>query len=267
MSGPLVNTEVAATGIAGWYGKIPSLGDFASRRLSQDFVGIWDAWLQHSIAASRASLGDSWLDFYLNSPIWRFALMPGVCDASVWAGLLLPSVDRVGRHFPLTFALPLQANADALKQVVSAHDWYAALEQLALSVLAIDFSLQDLEDRLNKIVFPPALLTKPDDQTEQLAAWWTTASESAPSASPCVLEPSSLNSLTELFTSTAEHALMASSRGKSIWWSVPEQAEAISLRCFAGLPPEDHFASLLRGAIAAAHPVVATASLLAEAKL
>ncbi|MBC7944270.1 MAG: type VI secretion system-associated protein TagF [Burkholderiales bacterium] len=261
MSGPIVSPEVAAPGITGWYGKIPSLGDFASRRLPQDFIGVWDAWLQHSIAASRASLGENWLDLYLNSPIWRFALMPGICGAGMWAGLLLPSVDRVGRHFPLTFALPLQANAETFKEVVSAHDWYAALEQLALSVLDIDFSVQDLENRLNEIVFPSASLTKPDDQVNQLSAWLAT-----PSAAPCVLERSSLNSLAELFTSTAEHALMATGQGKSFWWSVPEQTEGISLQCFAGLPPEDHFASLLRGAIPAAHPVVATASLIADAK-
>ena len=92
---------------AGWYGKIPALGDFASRRLSTEFISTWDSWLQHSMAASRATLGERWLDIYLTSPIWRFALMPETVDASAWAGLLMPSVDKVGRHFPLTFALEL----------------------------------------------------------------------------------------------------------------------------------------------------------------
>ena len=32
----------AQTLIPGWYGKIPSLGDFASRRLPQSFVAAWD---------------------------------------------------------------------------------------------------------------------------------------------------------------------------------------------------------------------------------
>ena len=54
--------------VAGWYGKIPSLGDFASRRLPTEFIKPWDAWLQGSMAASRQILADRWLDLYLDQP-------------------------------------------------------------------------------------------------------------------------------------------------------------------------------------------------------
>src|SRR5205823_12936606 len=84
--------------VAGWFGKIPFLGDFASRRLSEDFISEWDSWLQHSIAASRASLGEHWLEIYLTSPLWRFVVMPDVVGHHAWAGVLMPSVDSVGRH-------------------------------------------------------------------------------------------------------------------------------------------------------------------------
>ena len=55
-----------------------------------------------------ASVTD-WLDGYLASPSWRFLLMPGVMDGQPWAGVLMPSVDRVGRYYPLTIARPLPA--------------------------------------------------------------------------------------------------------------------------------------------------------------
>jgi hypothetical protein len=29
---------------AGWYGKLACLGDFASRRLSREFIERWDGW-------------------------------------------------------------------------------------------------------------------------------------------------------------------------------------------------------------------------------
>ena len=61
----------------GFYGKLPSHGDFLRRRVSDAFVGVWDAWLQECLAASRASLGDRWLDVYLTSPVWRFACAAG----------------------------------------------------------------------------------------------------------------------------------------------------------------------------------------------
>src|SRR5512139_3843786 len=97
----------APPSMPGWYGKIPNLGDFASRRLPSRFIVAWDDWLQRALASSRAQLGGQWLDLYLTSPVWRFLLMPGVCGSAAWAGVLMPSVDRVGRYFPLTIALEL----------------------------------------------------------------------------------------------------------------------------------------------------------------
>ena len=52
------------------------------------------------MAASRAALGDRWLDVYLTSPAWRFASAAGACGPAPVIGLMVPSVDRVGRYFP-----------------------------------------------------------------------------------------------------------------------------------------------------------------------
>ncbi len=90
-----------------WYGKLPALGDFASRRLPPAFLADWDAWLQRGMAYSQQHLGSEWLDTYLTSNVWRFILAPGTLDSSTWAGIVLPSVDRVGRYFPLTICAAL----------------------------------------------------------------------------------------------------------------------------------------------------------------
>src|SRR5262249_35940975 len=45
-------TEELGAAIPGWYGKLPSLGDFASRRLPVEFVKAWDSCLQEVIPAS-----------------------------------------------------------------------------------------------------------------------------------------------------------------------------------------------------------------------
>ena len=62
---------------AGWFGKLACLGDFASRRLAPDFTQACDAWLSRCVEASRAQLGERWLETYLTSPLWRFAWAPG----------------------------------------------------------------------------------------------------------------------------------------------------------------------------------------------
>ncbi len=46
----------------GFFGKLPSHGDFVRRRVADDFVAGWDSWLQQCLAQSRETLGDAWLD-------------------------------------------------------------------------------------------------------------------------------------------------------------------------------------------------------------
>ncbi len=89
---------------AGWFGKIPALGDFVGRRLPPEFIEPWDHWLSDELHAAQLALGAGWLESYLNAPVWRFALMPGALDSRHWFGVLMPSVDRVGRQYPLTIA-------------------------------------------------------------------------------------------------------------------------------------------------------------------
>lgn len=143
----------------GWYGKLPSLGDFASRRLPSEFIEPWDRWLGECMAALRTAQGPGWLDAYLHSPTWRFVLMPGVvpgiaADAG-WAGVLMPSVDRVGRYFPLTLATPLAplpGSTDALERLLV---WLQQLEEVALDALQDDWRIEQLEEALHRFPSMP----------------------------------------------------------------------------------------------------------------
>lgn len=136
----------------GWYGKLPTLGDFASRRLEPAFIEAWDGWLAAGLAAQREALGGGWVRAYLHSPAWRFVLMPGVIGAGraapAWAGVLMPSVDSVGRYFPLTLvsALPaLPADAGGLEALLG---WLQRLEDVAVDAMQDDWEIEQLEDVL-----------------------------------------------------------------------------------------------------------------------
>jgi type VI secretion system protein ImpM len=120
---------------AGYYGKLPSRGDFVSQSLPGRFTAPWDAWLQACVHASREALGDEWLDTYMSAPLWRFLLAPGVAGLSPVAGVLCPSVDRVGRYFPLTIACELDPSIDMAESFIAALDWFAGAEALALGAL------------------------------------------------------------------------------------------------------------------------------------
>jgi type VI secretion system protein ImpM len=212
---------------AGFFGKVSSHGDFVARRLSPSFQDPWDAWLQAGLRASRQALGTRWLATYLSSPIWRFALTPGVCGASGWAGVLMPSVDRVGRHFPLTLAA---AGAAPLDQLAHHGAWYSRLEELALSSLREGFSLDSFDAALRAVAPPQA--TNPQARGQVLAL------DPDQPLDEQLAEPSA-----QLLIGIAAAAL----DGQSLWWTDGSAKVAPCLLVCRGLPAPDAFAALLDG--------------------
>jgi len=126
-----MSTDVAV----GFYGKLPSLGDFVGRRVPEHVVERWDHWLQESVAASRASLGERWLDLYLTAPMWRFFANRGVLSRQPVGGVVFPSVDRVGRYFPVTVFATLPDDAVGLVVADRCARWFERVEDLVLAQL------------------------------------------------------------------------------------------------------------------------------------
>ena len=147
----------------GFYGKLPSHGDFLRRRASDAFVATWDPWLQDGLAQTRAELGGGWLDVYLTSPVWRFVCAAGACGPSAVAGVMVPSVDRVGRYFPLTIVGEIPAEASVVGVGTAGGPFFDAAERLVIETLEsepIDFEEFDeqvmrLSDLLSPACAPP----------------------------------------------------------------------------------------------------------------
>jgi len=132
----------------GLYGKLPTHGDFVQRNLPSVFVTEWDQWLQHFVAGAKEKLGGDWLNIYLTSPIWRFVLSHGVIDGSRWAGIVLPSVDQVGRYFPFTVATRLPDYLNPLEFIALQSPWFAHIEDIALRALDCELQLDDMVTEL-----------------------------------------------------------------------------------------------------------------------
>lgn len=130
----------------GAYGKMPCLGDFFRIRAPRSFCAPWDAWLQSLLADTRAGLGARWEACYMSAPIWRFALAPGLAGPEAAKGILMPSVDRVGRAFPLTLVGVGAGRAPD----------YAALEDIALSALEDTMTKEGLAHALAGLPLDPA---------------------------------------------------------------------------------------------------------------
>jgi type VI secretion system protein ImpM len=145
-----VNDAVA---LPGWFGKLPGMGDFAHRRLPESFRSVWDHWLQRGLARLKDRHAD-WISHYLQAPVWCFALGPGVAGEGAWIGVMMPSVDGVGRYFPITLAIEFDASAgntlqgDALQGVLL---WWARGTQAALEGLEGDLDAPGFDAMLQRV--------------------------------------------------------------------------------------------------------------------
>ncbi len=136
---------------AGLYGKLPAYGDFIFRNLNPAFIATWDEWLQHFISASQEQIGEDWLNIYLTSPIWRFVLSPGVIDNNMWAGLMMPSVDRVGRYFPISIVKPFTSNISPVNFMLKQSNWFNELEKHCLTALNGNIDVDELLSTVTEI--------------------------------------------------------------------------------------------------------------------
>lgn len=140
----------------GAYGKMPALGDFMRIAPPAGFVEPWDRWLQEGMSAARDRLGARWQACFLTAPIWRFSLAGGLAGRhGVW-GVLMPSVDRVGRMFPLTLVAPIPAQADPVRWHFTVTPAFEELEEIALDALSDTMTRDALAQRLGACA-PPVL--------------------------------------------------------------------------------------------------------------
>jgi type VI secretion system protein ImpM len=156
---------------AGLFGKLPARGDFVRENLPRDFTDIWDAWWQRGLGETQRLPRDEWIAAWLEAPVWRFVLPPGLCGSNGVLGIWLPSVDKAGRYSPLTIAAT--APLDWAPSVGAMTSFLAAAEQAGLDALEHDLAPVDLLQRIQGAFVAseapvPALGLAPGR-----AAWWT----------------------------------------------------------------------------------------------
>ncbi|CDS48405.1 Protein phosphatase ImpM [Polaromonas sp. CG9_12] len=219
----------------GWYGKLAMLGDFAHRRLPLGFINACDAWLSQGVAASRASLGSAWLDNYLTAPLWCFAWSPRIVDEQWWFGVLMPSVDAVGRYFPLVVAFSTEHAPTEPNALAQWAQWYDSAGACALQTLQGQATLDEFESALAAVGTPstpvPADSAPPQAFTSELQFHLTQGAW--PQGAATVV----LRSFT------------ARLQGHSIWWVQGDSETPPLVTVMRGLPTANRFVALFQGAL------------------
>lgn len=201
----------------GLFGKLPAKRDFIEYAVDRALMEKWDPWLQQAVASSREQLGEGWLDIYLHSPIWRFWLGTGICGKPV-IGALMPSVDGVGRYFPLSL---VWVGEDAIPppELDEQADWFSAAEEILLGALGDGVRYESVQAAM--ALLPPV-------------------NQGAAAAG---------RSVAELFRALRSESLPEFYNARSCWW-VPSHddgdtpARAMMRR---GLPAPTDYATMLTG--------------------
>ncbi len=165
---------------AGFHGKLPTRGDFVGAGLDRALVAALDTCISAGMAEAMAASGEGWPEIWLEAPVWRFAL-----GEPATLGLCLPSVDKVGRFYPLLIAAGFPPGIAPERMARHGTAWLDAAEDAGRAALAEDLSPEALKARI-----PPApdLDAAPDAGLPDgivprpgASLWWT---EGAPRVAP-----------------------------------------------------------------------------------
>jgi type VI secretion system protein ImpM len=204
----------------GYFGKVPPTGDFVSRNLDGAVKEGFDRWLGQGLDKSRAQLKDGWLSSFLTAPVWRFLLDRQLDGGKLVAGIMMPSVDKVGRYFPFSILVELE-NAPVDSYLLGSCDQLLEqFEDLLLSALAEDFDLDYFDYQIG------------------MAARKLVGKDLADGT----LAVSRFNELRELDRQL--HRLQPS--GGSVWWTDGAERRKADLLIYEAMPGSGAFASMLR---------------------
>jgi type VI secretion system protein ImpM len=119
----------------GLFGKLSAKRDFIALATPRSFLEKWEPWLQSCMSASQHQLGRDWQSAYLTAPLWRFWLGADVAGATV-LGVFMPSVDGVGRYYPLTLLAVADPNFSIAPPDSNCQEsWFAEAEDFLLATL------------------------------------------------------------------------------------------------------------------------------------
>jgi len=217
----------------GAFGKLPQKRDFIAHNLARAVLEPFEAWLQQAVAASRAELGDRWLDFYLHAPLWRFHLGRDILGRTA-AGVVMPSVDAVGRYFPLAILYVAEAGEEIAPPTHDPADaWFEAIEARLLDVLATEEKIEPpaLIDGLP----PRAIAARPPEpfpERHRNGLFWRSSADAA-----------------SLLAAIGPAESWIAASAKSIWWAAPVGGGA-AVFVSPGLPQPACFAEMIRTRIA-----------------
>jgi type VI secretion system protein ImpM len=219
---------------AGLFGKLPAKRDFIGMNASRRFLEAWEPWLQASVAMSKQMLGDRWTEVYNRAPIWRYWLGADFCGEAM-IGAFMPSVDGVGRSFPLA-VFAGEGDASLAPPELEPNDsWFEAAEGVLLDALEPGATLEVIAEKVGALPAPVIVpRSSEDDGLEQLANGGVLARDVGHDVSAAFLAARRFG----------RRRVFAS---QTFWWTIGGEGFPSLGLLEVGLPPATRFADMLTG--------------------
>ncbi|MBR1232060.1 type VI secretion system-associated protein TagF [Bradyrhizobium sp. AUGA SZCCT0182] len=136
------------------FGKLSAKRDFIALATPRKFLEVWEPWMQACMSASQHQLGQDWQSAYLTAPLWRFWLGADLSGSTV-TGVFMPSVDGVGRYYPLTLLAVAESALSLPPPDLDAQEsWFATAEAFLLSTLDRERSFEEITAALDALPVP-----------------------------------------------------------------------------------------------------------------
>ncbi len=219
------------------FGKLASKRDFVAVQAPRRFLDVWEPWIQSSMSASRQELGNAWQAAYLKAPIWRFWLGEDLCGTTTM-GAFMPSVDGIGRYFPLTaIASAEEGEAIPPPETDPQADWFAATEDFLLSTLDHRVTYEAIADGLVRLALPFA---EQPSGTEDLVAL----------PEGMIAFVASERSFADAFASMRRASPAKVCSSSTFWWTIGGEGFKPAALSARGMPDPFLFTEMLTGRFA-----------------
>ncbi len=203
---------VQPQGTVAWFGKLPSLGDFVGRRMPHALTAEWDAWLRAGMDEFRALNGNAWHEKFVNAPLWFFVAPAAVTGTSV-VGALAPSMDRVGRYYPLTVMATAFRTDSLLADDERLRTFLAGARAAIVEARRLTLSAEELDQRVNH-------LPNPFDAGEAIAREPSLIDVILSDLSEASSAHQAPNARVQLPVGEWRHRVSRTSE-QSLWWTTP----------------------------------------------
>jgi type VI secretion system protein ImpM len=229
----------------GLFGKLPAKRDFVAANAPRQFLEPWEAWLQTGVATSRQVLGPQWSDVYNRAPIWRFWLGADLCGEAT-IGVFMPSVDAVGRSFPLSLFVGEGEYSLPPPELDSNGPWFDAAEAILLDALDPDATLEAVAEKAASMPMPALEIRA--SQVDGL----------------CELSDGGIlvrdidRDISSAFVAARRFGHHRAFASQSFWWTIGGEDFPPVALSYLGLPPAVRFAEMLTGVFAESEPAASS---------